>query len=240
MTAAIDTEALAASLRRLWDRPDDGAVLESSLQTIVDAGAELFGLSGSGLMLADEHGALRYVASTDPGSRLLEESQIATGQGPCVASFVRDEPVASPDVRTDDRWPVLAGRLLDGGVGAVLGVPVHLVGVAVGSLDVYCDVAHGWTAEQRDALSRYAEVADAVIGTAVRADRAGELADRLSYALDHRVPVERATGFLMARDHLDRPAAFDRLRRSARAGGRRPGDLAADLLRTGRLPDDPA
>ena len=236
--AAVDAKALALSLKRLR-QPSDGA-LKSSLQRIAESCVELFGLSGSGLMLADEHGALRYVASTDPDSRLLEESQIATGQGPCVASFVRDEPVASPDVRTDDRWPVLAGRLLDGGVGAVLGVPVHLVGVAVGCLDVYCDVAHGWTAEQRDALSRYAEVADAVIGTAVRADRAGELADRLSYALDHRVPVERATGFLMARDHLDRPAAFDRLRRSARAGGRRPGDLAADLLRTGRLPDDPA
>ena len=39
MTTSIDAGALAASLQRLRDRPDDGAVLESSLQTIVDAGA---------------------------------------------------------------------------------------------------------------------------------------------------------------------------------------------------------
>ena len=132
MTASIDAGALAASLRRLRDRSDDGAVLESSLQTVVEAGAALFGVSGCGLMLADEHGALRYVASTDAGSRLLEEVQVATGEGPCVASFVRDEPVGTVDVRVDDRWPALAGPLVDGGVGAVLGAPVHLLGVAVG------------------------------------------------------------------------------------------------------------
>jgi len=240
MTTSIDAGALAASLRRLRDRPDDGAVLESSLQKIVGAGAELFGVSGCGLMLVDEQGGLRYVASTDPSSRLLEEVQVATGQGPCVTSFVRDEPISSVDVRFDDRWPALAGPLADGGVGAVLGAPVHLLGAAVGSLDVYCDSAHRWSADQRDALTRYADVASAVIETAVRADRAGGLAEQLSYALDHRVPIERATGYLMARDHLDRPAAFERLRRSARAGGCRLGDLAAALLRTGRLPDDPA
>ena len=240
MTTSIDAGALAASLQRLRDRPDDGAVLESSLQTIVDAGAELFGLTGSGLMLVDEHGALRYVTSTDPASRLLEEAQVATGQGPCVTSFVRDEPVATADVRVDDRWPELASRVVDGGVGAVLGVPVHLFGAAVGSLDVYCDSAHRWSSDQRDALARFAVVADAVIETAVRADQAGRLAHRLSHALDLRVPVERATGYLMARDHLDRPAALERLRRSARAGGCRLGDLAVALLRTGRLPDDPA
>jgi hypothetical protein len=42
----------------------------------------------------------------------------------------------------------------------------------------------------------------------------------------------------MARDRLARPAAVERLRRSTRTSGRRIGDVAADLLRTGRLPDD--
>jgi AmiR/NasT family two-component response regulator len=45
-----------------------------------------------------------------------------------------------------------------------------------------------------------------------------------------------ATGYLMARDHLGRPAAFERLRRAARAQRRGLGDVAADLLDAGRLP----
>lgn len=34
---------------------------------------------------------------------------------------------------------------------------------------------------------------------AVRAERTGELAEQWTYALDHRIPIERATGYLMAR-----------------------------------------
>jgi AmiR/NasT family two-component response regulator len=44
----------------------------------------------------------------------------------------------------------------------------------------------------------------------------------------------------MARDRIDRSTALERLRRSARAHGRRIGDVAGDLLDTGRLPGDPA
>jgi GAF domain-containing protein len=239
MDASIDAQALAASLRRFERRPD-GAVLQSSLQQIVEACTELFHVSGSGLMLMDEHGALRYAVSTGPGSRLLEEAQLATGEGPCIASFVDDAPTACDDVRADERWPALAGRLADGDVGAVHGVPVHLLGTSVGTLDTYCDTAHRWSGDQRAALVRFAEVAEAVITAAVHAEQAGELAQRLSYALDHRIPLERATGYLMARHRLGRPAAVERLRGSTRASGRRIGDVAADLLRTGRLPDDPA
>jgi AmiR/NasT family two-component response regulator len=44
----------------------------------------------------------------------------------------------------------------------------------------------------------------------------------------------------MARDHLGRPAAFELLRRAARAQRRGLGDVAADLLDAGRLPDEDA
>jgi AmiR/NasT family two-component response regulator len=82
-------------------------------------------------------------------------------------------------------------------------------------------------------------VVEAVITTAVHAERAGELAARLSYALDHRNIVERATGYVMARERVGRPAAFDRLRRSAQAQNRPIGDVAMALLDTGRIPGDP-
>ncbi len=239
MTAGVDVRALGASLQRLQEQPD-GTMLEASLQRIVEACTELFAVSGSGIMLVDEHGALRYAVATDPRSRQLEDAQIAAGEGPCIASFDDDASTVCDDVRFDGRWPALADRLADVGIGGVQGVPIHLSATPVGSLDVYRDAPHRWTADERAALARFAEVAEAVVTTAVRAERAGTLAQQLSYALDHRVPVERATGYLMARDRVDRSAAVERLRRSALALGHRIGDVAADLLRTGRLPDDPA
>ena len=239
MVASVDAQALAASVRRLRERRRI-PVLQDSLQNVVDACAELFGIHGCGVMLVDEHGELRYVASTDPRSRLLEDAQLDAGQGPCVESFVRDEPVSTADVRVDGRWPVLAERLAATEVAGVLGVPLRLRAVPVGSLDVYCGKPHRWTGDQQGALGRFGEVAEAVIAAAVDAERAGELAARLAYVLDHRAPIERATGFLMARDHLDRPAAFERLRRAARAQRRGLGAVATHLLDTGRLPDEDA
>ena len=237
MTDGIDARALADSLRRLRE-PGDETVLESSLQRIVDACVELFGLSGSGLMLADEHGELHYVAATDPGSTLLEQAQIETAQGPCIESYVCAGTVTCDDIEDDERWPALATRLLGSGIGAVLGVPITLLGVPVGNLDVYHHSRHRWSDDECVALARFGDIADAAIAAAVHADQAGALADRLTYTLDNRIPIERATGYLMARDRLDHPAAFQRLRRAATDSGSRIGDLAQDLLRTGRLPDD--
>ena len=238
MAEVVDARALADSLRRLRE-PRDETVLQSALQRIVDVCVELFGLSGSGIMLADEQGHLHYVAATDPGSTLLEEAQIETGQGPCIESYICAGTVVCDDLEDDERWPVLAKRITGSGIGAVLGVPITLLGVPVGNLDVYHHSRHPWSVAERDALTRFGDVADAAIATAVHADQAGALAEQLTYALDNRIPIERATGYLMARERLDHPAAFQRLRNAASGHGLRIGEVAATLLRTGRLPDEP-
>jgi AmiR/NasT family two-component response regulator len=42
----------------------------------------------------------------------------------------------------------------------------------------------------------------------------------------------------MARDGLEHPEAFNRLRRAARNSRRRIGDVAEELLKSGNLPDE--
>jgi hypothetical protein len=90
MSARIVPAALAASLRRLRQEPPS-QVLEKSLDHLVTACVELFGVRGSGLMLADGGGDLRYAVATDPTSQELEDAQLATGQGPCVDTYANDE-----------------------------------------------------------------------------------------------------------------------------------------------------
>jgi GAF domain-containing protein len=190
-------------------------------------------------MLADVQSVLRYAVATDGPGRVLEDVQLDTGQGPCVDAFVRDVLVVSEDLAADSRWPSVAERVAPLGVHGMLGVPVHLGGIAVGSLDVYRDRPHRWNLAEQRALARYAEVVSAQTETALAAHQAGELADQLHYALEHRVPIERGIGYLMARDRLDHAAAFNRLRRASRNTRRRIGEVAEELLRTARLPDEP-
>lgn len=118
----------------------------------------------------------------------------------------------------------------------MLGVPVRLSGIPVGSLDVYLDRPHGWDESERRAMERYSDVIESALTVALQAERASELAAQLQYALDHRVIIERAVGFLMAKEGLDPVAGFNRLRLNARSTRRKVGAVAEELLDTGKLP----
>ncbi|WP_076258754.1 ANTAR domain-containing protein [Intrasporangium flavum] len=237
MTDGLNPAALAASLRRLDERGDPSA-LRPSLQRVIEACDQLFDVDGSGLMLTDEHGDLHYTAASDGPGTLLEQAQVETGQGPCIDTFTHDLAVETPDVVTDSRWPDLGRRLEGLGVAAVLGVPVHLAGVCVGSLNLYRARAGAWADAQQPALEKFAEVAETMMSAAIAADRAGEVASQLSYALDYRAPIERSVGFLMGRDGMSQPDAFNLLRSTARNSRRKVADVAEHLLGTGLLPGE--
>ena len=107
---AIDPDALASSLRRLASGPT-GQQCCGGLRHATEACVDLFGVSGSGIMLADEQNIPRYVAASDGPGRLLEDSRKRDGQGPCTEAFVNNAVVASTDVTAEPRWPDLAAAL---------------------------------------------------------------------------------------------------------------------------------
>ena len=234
---SVDSEALTASLRRLAAQQDgDGSVL-SALNQVTSACVDLFGVTGSGIMLGDEQNITRYVAASDGPGRILETVESETGQGPCTEAFVTNRLVASEDLPSEtSRWPDLAAALAPHHVHAILGVPIRLGGIPVGTLDVYLDRPHVWDESERAAISRYADVVETTLTAALKAHTAGELADQLQYALDYRVIIERAVGYLMASDQTDAVTAFNRLRRAARNNRTKIGEVAEQVLATGALP----
>jgi GAF domain-containing protein len=126
--------------------------------------------------------------------------------------------------------------MADQPVRAVLGTPVLLGGVPVGTLDVYKGSAHDWDDSEITAIGRYAEVIATILGAALQAHTAGELAKQLQYALDYRVVIERAVGYLMAQQSLDGVAAFNALRNAARSRRTKIGLVSEHVLTTGTLP----
>lgn len=234
----VDPVELTKSLHRLAERNDPGELM-SSLREVADACVGIFGVSGSGIMIADDQNITRYVAATDGPGRVLEIAESETGSGPCTEAFVTNRLVPVTDLENDPRWPELAALVAGRGVHAVLGSPVRLGGITVGTLDVYRDHPHEWEDGELAALSRFSDLVGTMMMTALAAHHAQELADQLQYALDYRVVIERGVGYLMARDRIDPVTAFDALRRAARNTQSRIGDVAGRLLETGRLPSDP-
>jgi transcriptional regulator with GAF, ATPase, and Fis domain len=236
----IDPAALEASLHRLAGRANDAAGdrgLLPALRETIQACVDLFGVTGSGVMLADETNMIRYVAASDGQGRLLERLEAETMQGPCTDAYVHDRTVWTRDLPEDDRWPVLRDAVRgQDELRAVLGVPVKLGAIPVGTLDVFVDRPHEWTDSERHALLRYSGVVQAVLDSALTAHTAGKQAAQLQYALDYRVVIERGIGYLMARDGLDAVEAFNSLRSVARSNRTKIGQVAQHLLDTGRLP----
>jgi GAF domain-containing protein len=226
----INEAGLAAALDKVTSGSSDRD-LESTLHDVVDAVVTLFAVTGAGLMFLDDADALRYVASSNEGSHVLEVAQEDRGIGPCVDCLVLGAPIACTDIADDVRWPGLAERVVAAGVRSVLGVPVHAGGGAVGSLNVYYDTAHQWDESEIAALDAFATVIDNVVGHAVLARARGHLVEQLQYALENRVVIERAIGLVMGQSgNVDAVAAFNRLRDIARRNRRRVAEVAADAL----------
>ena len=228
MAAHIDEEALRSSLQRLRQAAFDADVV-GVLKRTVNSVHDLFGYSGAGVMFITESGHLSYVAASDEPGRQLEEAQASAGQGPCYDSYVYASEIVSSDLHTDSRWPDLPAQL-SAQVRAVAGIPILLSGSPVGTLNVYRDEPARWDSSDIQALHAYSGLVAEVVGTALAAHDQSTVAGQLQYALDYRVIIERAVGYLMGTRSLDAVTAFDVLRKRARDSGRRVADVATDVL----------
>ena len=228
MGVHIDEEALQSSLLRLRQAAFDADVA-GVMKRAVNAVHDLFGYSGAGVMFVTESGYLSYVAASDEAGRQLEQAQAAAGEGPCYESYVYASEVVSGDLHADSRWPGLVPRL-PAQVRAVAGIPVLLGGSPVGTLNVYRGEPADWDSSDVRALRAYGDLIAEAAGTALAAHDQGVLAGQLRYALDYRVVIERAVGYLMGANGLDAVTAFDVLRKRARDSRRRVADVAAEVI----------
>ncbi|MFB4296250.1 ANTAR domain-containing protein [Actinomadura sp. NTSP31] len=224
----INTDALRTSLEQLRKSPHDTDVVRA-LGRIVGSVDQLFGYDGAGIMLIDEHQRLMFVAASDEVGKSLEQAQADAEQGPCHDTYVEGRLVTTKDVRSDARWPQLV-ELLDERVRAVAGVPIMLGGSPVGTLNVYRSEPAEWDDSDISALRAYAGLAAELVTAALSSQQNSVTATQLQYALDYRVVIERAIGYLMATHGIDAVSAFNRLRKQARDSRRRVADLAAEIL----------
>jgi hypothetical protein len=97
-------------------------------------------------------------------------------------------------------------------------------------LNVYRDKPVEWDKSDINALAAYSGLIAEVLVTTLRARERSIVADQLQYALDYRVVIERAVGYLMGTQRLDAVTAFDVLRRRARDSRRRVADVATEIL----------
>lgn len=191
---------------------------------------DLLQVDGAGVMLADQDGRIRLLASSDESTRLLELFEIDADQGPCLASLRSGDVVEHPNLASsDDRWKEFAARAHADGYRSAHAIPLRLREQTIGVLNLF-STAPGRLGEPEQKLGR--ALADAVTISLLQHRAIIEhrtLADQLQNAFTNRMDIERAKGILIARLGISADQAFETIRRQARSTNRKVGDLAHDI-----------
>ena len=215
--------------------PVDGSAnaipnLTSTLREVVELIVGHLGADGGALALSDEDGTLRWMTATSQPAYLLARVEQDFGEGPGADACAAGRPVATPDLRVEQRWPRLGPVAARHDARAVLAAPVRVDGWTVGALTVVAGSSRLWPEGEIQVISGYAAMLGRLLASAAEAVKQRRLVGQLQTALNTRIVIEQAKGVLMERKMLPPSQAFQVLRRMARSSSRKLVDVAADVI----------
>ncbi|QRP46742.1 GAF and ANTAR domain-containing protein [Amycolatopsis sp. FDAARGOS 1241] len=192
---------------------------------------ELLSVDAAGLLLADAHGELQLVASSNEQVRLLELFQLQRDEGPCLDAFRLRQSVTISDLSADPgKWPSFATVALDQGFRAVHAFPMRLRSEVIGALNLFSTGPGELAAEDARVARGMVDVATIGLLQARTIHRHEVLVEQLQTALSSRVVIEQAKGFIAERLGLAMDEAFSLLRHFARSHSRKLSLVAADVV----------
>src|ERR1700753_2646952 len=197
------------------------------LHGLADRCVQLLGVDAAGLMLADQRGALRGVASSSEQARLVELFQLQHEEGPCLECFQSGRPVYEADMAAAaQRWPLFAPAAAGAGFAAMQALPMRLRDEVIGAMNLFMRTPRRLGEGGLRVGQALADVATIGLLQERNFRHQEVLAEQLQGALNSRVAIEQAKGMLAERLHLDMEQAFMLLRGEARAQTRRLAELA--------------
>jgi transcriptional regulator with GAF, ATPase, and Fis domain len=165
------------------------------LQMVTARASELVGSAAAGLLLADPHGQLQFMAASDERTELLELFQVQAREGPCQDCFRLAAPVINADLReAAQRWPQFAPRAVAAGFRSVHAFPLRLRRDCIGALNLFgTDAGRMEPAEVR-IVQALADVATIGLLQERAVHRGEVLSEQLQGALNSRIIIEQAKG----------------------------------------------
>jgi GAF domain-containing protein len=201
------------------------------LHTLTERCVELLGVDAAGLMLADQRGQLRVIASSAESARLVEIFELQHSEGPCMDCFHSGQQVVNVDedgMRT--RWPGFAAEAAELGFRSAHALPMRLRDEVIGAVNLFTRASRRLDADDLAVGQAMADVA--TIG--LLQERVGRqkdvLAEQLQMALNSRVLIEQAKGVLAERSRITPGEAFVVMRSYARRQKRTLTSVAAAVV----------
>jgi GAF domain-containing protein len=219
------TQRLADLARQMQGQADAPAVMTVIVSSAVGA---IPGVEGASVSLV--HARRRVVSAVATGdlARRFDHLQQETRQGPCLDAMYEQQTVRVDDLTTEPRWPELARRVGELGVGSALCFQLFVRDDDLGALNLLARRPRAFTDESERIGLLYA--AHAAIALADAQDL-----DRITTALTSRDLIGQAKGILMERYKVTAEMAFALLAKTSQETNRKLHDVAERLASTGGL-----
>ena len=204
------------------------------LHDLSDHAADVSGAEAVGIVLADHRGRLQFMAASNASGRALELFQLQADEGPCLDCFRSRSPVVNADLGAADAlWPRFAPQARAAGFQSVHAFPMRLRDDVIGALNLFGSSPLRFGPGEVDIVQSLADIATIAILQQRQLARAEALTEQLHGALNSRITIEQAKGALSQRESITPDAAFELMRREARAGRRPLLEVAAEVLDAG-------
>jgi GAF domain-containing protein len=228
----VSPERLASIFVEVADTLVEEFDLIEFLHMLTDRTADLVGAAAVGLVLADGHGNLEFMAGSNESVKLLELFQLQTHEGPCLDAYRSGQPVINIDLSAAaSRWPRFVPHATACGFQSVHAFPLRLRSQVIGALNVFGDTKGGnFDGADVPIVQALADVA-AIALLQERAIRRGEaLTEQLQGALNSRIVIEQAKGAVSQAQRISVDEAFARIRGYAREHNRKLTEVAQAII----------
>jgi hypothetical protein len=214
MNAPRETQVLGAVVALVDSLLDEFDIVEL-LTDLTEQCARLLDVRAAGLLLAGPLRDLHLMAATSKSSHDLEVFQLQADEGPCLDCFTTGQSISAPDLGAEHgRWPRFVAAATEAGFVSVHAVPMRAAGTVLGALGLFGTrqgalndadllVAHSLVHVACVAILQEHSPSPITIGPSLRA------------ALNYRVVVDQATGFVGQALGVSMEEAFNLLRRYA-------------------------
>ncbi|MGW2225507.1 GAF and ANTAR domain-containing protein [Streptomyces formicae] len=203
------------------------------LHTLAEHCVHLLDVAAAGVLLATPGGQLVDAAASDERTRQLGLSSIEWDEGPSRDCFRTKKQIPDVELATQAAtmcWPRFAPRAVDVGFTSVVAAPLRLHDQVIGALNLFRD--QPGPLDQPQLRLGQALAAPATIGVLQQRAVSEQMTvtAQLQAALDSRVIIEQAKGYLANRRNIGVEEAFILMRRYARDHQTRLTEIARQVL----------
>jgi GAF domain-containing protein len=164
-----------------------------------------------------------------------DELQYERGYGPCMDAGRAGQVFLVEDMAAEQRWPDYARHAAAHGVRSSLSVPLPFQSATIGALNIYSSRAHALGGEDQALADQVTPWVALAVGNVDAAARTKEELAQMRTAMQSRAVIEQAKGMLMERHGIDQDQAFTMLTHASQNTNVKLRDVAAQLVRTGKI-----